>query len=192
MGQTSCPAERALSDSVGRQGLGVFAILGRCEAESVVLAGTEDRSGIETGDTVAAGNRVYFDHKAETEAAAADAGQADSVPKVWSVLLLTAVLAEVEAAEAGQWVWLGGTESESAVGSWSKTWSYQCLELSASDNSDTTTPGPEDRKQTGLILDFSPWKNISHIISITCFSNWGIHIYSILNKILKLKTVPTC
>lgn len=147
MGQTSCPAERVLSESVARQGPGVFAILGRCEAEYVVLslAGTEDMSGIETGDTVAAGNRVEFDHKAGTEAAA-DAGQVESVPKVWSVLPLMAVLAGVEAAEAGQWVWLGGRESESAVGSWSEAWSYQCLELSASDNSDTTTPGPEDRK----------------------------------------------
>lgn len=156
MGQTSYPAERALSESVGRQGLGVFANLERCEAVSVVLylVGTEGTSGIETEDTAAAGSRVDFDHKAETEAAA-DAGQADSVPKVWFVLPLMAVLAEVEAAEAGQWVWLGGTESESAVGSWSEAWSYQCLELSASDNSDTTTPGPEDRKQTGLVLEFS-------------------------------------
>lgn len=33
------------------------------------------------------------------------------------LLLLPAVLAEVRAAEAGRWVWLGETESESAVGS---------------------------------------------------------------------------
>lgn len=33
------------------------------------------------------------------------------------MLLLPAVLAEVQAAEAGRLVWLGETESESAVGS---------------------------------------------------------------------------
>lgn len=110
-GRTSCPAE-----SGGNQDLGVFANLGRCE--SVALAGKAGRSGFETGDTAVNGNRAGFGHKAETEAAAdADAGQADYVPKVWPVLPLPAVLAEVGAAEAGQWVWLGGTENESAVGS---------------------------------------------------------------------------
>lgn len=52
----------------------------------------------------------------------------------------------MQAAEAGRWVWLGGMESESAVGSLSEAWSYQCQELSASDNSDTATLGPENRK----------------------------------------------
>lgn len=66
-------------------------------------------------------------------------------------LLLAAVQAEMRAAEAGRWVWLGGRESESAVGSWSEAWSYQCQELSASDSSDTATPGPADTKQTDLI-----------------------------------------
>lgn len=45
-----------------------------------------------------------------------------------------AAQAEALAAEAGRWAWLGGTESESAVGSWSEAWSYQCRELSASDS----------------------------------------------------------
>lgn len=63
-----------------------------------------------------------------------------------------AVLAEVWAAEAGRWVWLGGTESESAVGSWSEAWSYQCQELSASDNSDIATPGPADKKQIFMLV----------------------------------------
>lgn len=38
------------------------------------------------------------------------------MPKVWAALLLSAALAVVQAAEAGRWVWLGGMESESAVG----------------------------------------------------------------------------
>lgn len=42
--------------------------------------------------------------------------------------------AEASAAEAGRWAWLGGTGNESAVGSWSEAWSYQCPELSASDS----------------------------------------------------------
>lgn len=134
MGQTSCPAERALSESGGRQGLGVSAGLGRYEAESGALAGTQGTTGAETGDTAGTGSmagpgsRVESGRRAETEAAAAvaaavaaaAAGWADSVPKVWAVLLLPAVLAvlaEVRAAEAGRWVWLGVTESESAVGS---------------------------------------------------------------------------
>lgn len=127
MGRTSCPAERALSEYGGHQGLGVSVNPVRREAESVVLAGMEGKSGTETGDTVGTGsmagtgNRAVSAHRAETEAAAAAAaaavaGWADSVPKVWAVLL-PAVLAEVQAAEAGRWVWLGGMESESAVGS---------------------------------------------------------------------------
>lgn len=61
----------------------------------------------------------------------------------------SAVWTEVRAAEAGRWAWLGGTESESAVGSSSEAWSYQCQELSASDSSDTATPGPADTKTDG-------------------------------------------
>lgn len=173
-GQTSWPAERVLFEYEGRQGLGVFAVLVTCEAESVGPAGTEDRSGTEPGDTAGAGNRAESGCKAETEAAAAAAGPGDSVPTVWAVLLQQAVLAEVGAAEVGQWVWLGGTESESAVGSWSEAWSYQCQELSASDNSDTTTPEPGEREQTGSMLN-----------SVRAT---GTHIYSILSKIFK--TVP--
>lgn len=58
------------------------------------------------------------------------------MPKVRAVLLqaVSDVLAEPRVAEAGRWVWLGGKGSESAVGSWSEAWSYQCQVLSASDN----------------------------------------------------------
>lgn len=49
-----------------------------------------------------------------------------------AVLAAQAVQAEAPAAEAGRWAWLGGTESEFAVGSWSEAWSCQCQELSAS------------------------------------------------------------
>lgn len=85
--QTSCPAERALSEPGGHQGLGVSASLGRYEAESGVLAGMQGMTGSETGDTVGTvsmagtGSRVESGCRAETEAAAA-AGWADSVPKV--------------------------------------------------------------------------------------------------------------
>lgn len=125
-GQISCPAERALSESGGHHGLGVSASLGRYEGESGALAGMQGTTGAETGDTAESqsmagtGSWVESGRRAETEAAAAAAvaaGWADSVPKVWAVLLLLAVLAEVQAAEAGRWVWLGGMESESAVGS---------------------------------------------------------------------------
>ncbi len=123
MSRTSCPAEKALSESRGRQGLVVSASLGRYEAESGALAGMQGMTVAETGDTAGTGNmagtgsRVESGHRAETEAAAVAAGWADTVPKVWAVLLLPAVLAEVWAAEAGRWAWLGGTESESAAGS---------------------------------------------------------------------------
>lgn len=60
------------------------------------------RTLVETGDTAGPGNKavtgskVEAGHRTETEAAAAAAaGWADSVPKVWPVLLLLAVLAEV-------------------------------------------------------------------------------------------------
>lgn len=112
------------------------------------MADSEAEDTAETGSTVGSGNRAESGCRAETEAAAA-AGWADSGPKVLTVLLLLAVLAvqtEVQAAEAGRWVWLGEMESEFAVGSLSEAWSYQCQELSASDNSDTATPGPENRK----------------------------------------------
>lgn len=85
--QTSCPVERALFEPGGRQGLGVSASLGRYEAESGVLAGTQGMTGSETGDTVGngsmagTGSRVESGCRAETEAAA-PAGWADSVPKV--------------------------------------------------------------------------------------------------------------
>lgn len=111
------------------------------------MADSETEDTAETGSMVESENRAESGCRAETEAAAA--GWADSVPKVLAVLLLLAVVAvqtEVQAAEAGRWVWLGETESESAVGSLSEAWSYQCQELSASDNSDTATPGPENRK----------------------------------------------
>ena len=127
MGRTSCPAEGAQSASGGRQGLGVSASLGRYEAESGAPAGMQGTTGAETEDTAgtasmaATGSRVESVRRgaAAAAAAAADVGLADSVPKAWAVLLLAvlAVLAEVWAAEAGRWVWLGGTESESAVGS---------------------------------------------------------------------------
>lgn len=167
MGQISCPAGRTLSESGARQGLDVSVSLGRTEAETGALAWMQGTAGAESGDTAVSGSmagtgsRVEFGRKAETVAAAAAAavGWADFVPKVWAVLLLPAVLAEVWAAEAGQWVWLGGTESESAVGSWSEAWSYQCQGLSASDSSDTATPGPADREQI-IILTFVWDKNI--------------------------------
>lgn len=82
----------------------------------------DGRSGTETGDNAGTGsmagteNRAASGCTAETEAAAAVAGWAESAQKVWAVLLLPAALAEVQAAEAGRWVWLGETESESAVG----------------------------------------------------------------------------
>ena len=89
-------------------------MMGKSETETGDTAGT--------GSMAVTGNRAASGCRAETEdaavAAAAVAGWADSVPEVWAVLLLLpAVLAEVRAAEAGQWVWLGGMESESAVGS---------------------------------------------------------------------------
>lgn len=91
--QTSCPAERALSEPGCQQGLGVSASLGRYEAESGVLAGMQGMTDSETGDTVGTvsmagtgnmagtGSRVESGCRAEAEAAAA-AGWADSVPKV--------------------------------------------------------------------------------------------------------------
>lgn len=124
MGQTSYPAEKALSETGGHQGLNVSVSLERCEAGSLVAM--KGMTEAETGDTGGTGNRAEPGHRAETEvvvaaaaaaAAAAVSGQADFVPKVWAAMLLPAVLAVVRAAEAGQWVWLGGTESESAVGS---------------------------------------------------------------------------
>lgn len=62
------------------------------------------------------------------------------------------VLAVERAAVAGRWAWLGGTESEFAVGSLSEVWSYQCQELAASDNSDIAIPGPAARRQNGEML----------------------------------------
>lgn len=110
------------------------------------MIGFERRDTVETGGTAGPGSRVVSGCRA---AAAADAvaGCAESVMEAWAVPLLATVLAEGWAAEAGQWVWLGGTESESAVGSWSEVLSYQCQELFASDSSDTATPGPVDTKQ---------------------------------------------
>lgn len=152
MGQTLHPADRVLSVSGDHQGLEISANLEMYELESVVLTGMQSMTGfemrdtVETGGTAEPGGRVESDCRAGA-AADAVAGWADSVLEVWAVPLLSAVLAEGWAAEAGQWVWLGGTESESAVGSWSEALSYQCQELFASDSSDTATPGPVDTKQ---------------------------------------------
>lgn len=116
IGQIACPAERALSETGVHQGLDVSVSQWKCEYGT--LAGTKDTTVAGTGGTAVTGSRAESGCRAETEgAAAAAAGWADSVPKILAVLLLSAVLAEVEAAEAGQWAWLGETESESAVGS---------------------------------------------------------------------------
>lgn len=102
------------------QGLEISANLEMCELESVVLTGLQSMTGFErrdtaeTGGTAGPGSRVEPDCRA---AAGADAGWAESVLQVWAVPLPSAVLAEGWAAEAGLWAWLGGTESESAVGS---------------------------------------------------------------------------
>lgn len=152
MGQTLPPADRLLSVSGVHQGLDIAADLEMYELESVALTGMqsmigfERRDTVETGGTAGPGSRVEPGCRA---AAAADAvaGCAESVMEVWAVPPPETVLAEGWAAEAGQWVWLGGTESESAVGSWSEVLSCQCQELFASDSSDTATPGPVDTKQ---------------------------------------------
>lgn len=70
------------------------------------------------------------------------------------MLLLPALLAVTWAAEVGQWAWLGGTESESAAGSWNEAWSYQCQGLSASDSSDTTIPVPVKTERCDVRLTF--------------------------------------
>lgn len=154
MGQTLAPADRVPSASGVHQGLDIAADLEMCELESVVLTGMQSMTGferrdaVETGGTAGPGSRVESDCRAAV-AAAAVAGWAEwdeSVLEVWAVLQPAAVLAEGWAAEAGQWVWLGGTESESAVGSWSEVLSYQCQELFAFGSSDTATPGPVDTK----------------------------------------------
>lgn len=90
-------------------------------AETGGTAGTENMA--ETGSRVASGCRAeavavgVAAAAVAAVAAAAVSGRADSAPKVLAGLLLSVVLAEASAAEAGLWVWLGGTESESAVGS---------------------------------------------------------------------------
>lgn len=76
MGRTSFPAERALSESGGRQGLGVSVNRGRYEAESGALAGTEGKTGAGTGDTAGTGSKVESGRRAETEDAAAAAAAA--------------------------------------------------------------------------------------------------------------------
>lgn len=95
--------------------------LERCEAVPEALVVMKGMAGAETGGTAGTGSRVDSGRKAATEVAvsvaAAAAGEADFVPKVWTVLLLWAVLAVLRAAEAGQRVWLDAMESESAVGS---------------------------------------------------------------------------
>lgn len=97
----------------------MYVSLERCEAVSGVPTVKRGMAVAETGGTAGTGCRVESGRKAETGlvAAAAAAGETDFVPMVWTVLLLWAVLAVLRAAEAGQWVWLGATESESAVGS---------------------------------------------------------------------------
>lgn len=125
MSRTLHPADSSLSEPEDHQGLDVSANLGMYELESAVLneelcmADFEMRDTVETGDTAGPGSRVESDCRA---GGAADAvvGWADCVLEAWAVPLLSAVLAEAWAAGAGQWVWLGGTESESAAGSWSE------------------------------------------------------------------------
>lgn len=127
MSRTLHPADSSLSEPGDQRGLDVSANLGMYELESVVLneklrmTGFEMRDTVETGDTAGPGSRVESDCRAGG-AADADAvvGGADCGPEAWAVPLLSAVLAEARAAGAGQWVWLGGTESESAAGSWSE------------------------------------------------------------------------
>lgn len=98
--QTSCPVDKTLCVPGGHQGLHVSASLGSCEAVPVILTGLQGMSGFENGDMVGTeskagpGRRVESGDRAETEAAAA-AGCADFEPKVWAVLMLSAVLAEV-------------------------------------------------------------------------------------------------
>lgn len=112
MDQISCPAEKALYETGSHQGLDVSVSQGMYKTESGTLAVMKHMTAAETVDTAATGSRAESGCRAETEvavaAAAAAAGWADSVPKI---------LAEAQAAEAGQSAWLGGTESESAVGS---------------------------------------------------------------------------
>lgn len=120
-GQTLRPADRVPSVSGGHWGLDISANLERYEFESVVLAGMQSMTGFEMRDTVETGGTVGPGCRGESDrraAAAADAvaGWAESVLEVWAVPP-PAVLAEGWAVEAGQWVWLGGTESESAAGS---------------------------------------------------------------------------
>lgn len=121
MDQISCPAEKALYETGNHQGLDVSVSQGMYKTESGTLAVMKHMTAAETVDTAATGSRAESGCRAETEvavaAAAAAAGWADSVPKILAALLLSAVLAEAQAAEAGQSAWLGGTESESAVGS---------------------------------------------------------------------------
>lgn len=154
MGQTLPPADRLLSVSGVHQGLDIAADLEMYELESVALTGMQSTIGFERRDTVETGGTAGPGGRLESgcgAAAAADAvavaGRAESAMEVWAVPLPATVLAEGWAAEAGQWLWLGGTESESAVGSWSEVLSCQCQELFASDSSDTATPGPVDTKQ---------------------------------------------
>lgn len=146
MGQTLHPADRVPSVPGGLQGLDTSANLEMYELESVLLPGMQGMTGfemrgsVETGGTAGPGSRL----ESGCRAAAAVAGWAESVLEAWAVPLPAAVLAE---GRAGQWAWLGGTESESAAGSSSEVLSYQCQELSASDSSDTATPGPGDTRQ---------------------------------------------
>lgn len=149
MGQTLHPAERVLSVSGDHQGLGISANLEMYELESVVLTGLQSMTGFETRGTVETGGTAGPGSRVEPAADAAAAGRTESAPEVWAVPLpppSSAVLAEGWAAEAGQWVWPGGMESESAVGSWSEVLSYQCQERVASGSSDTATPGPAHTK----------------------------------------------
>lgn len=122
MGQTLHSADRVQSAPGDHQGLDISENLEMYELESAVLAGMQSMAGfevmdtVETGGSAGPGSRVEFDCRA---GAAADAvpGWAESVLEVWAVPLPLAVLAEGWVAAAGQWIWLGGMESESAAGS---------------------------------------------------------------------------
>ena len=66
MGQTSYPAERALSYSGGPQGLGVSVGLETCGDESAALVGMESRSGTESGDSAGTGSMAGTENGAGT------------------------------------------------------------------------------------------------------------------------------
>lgn len=120
MGQTLHPADRILSGPGAHQGRDISANLEMYELESVFLTGMQSMTGFEMRDTVEIGGTAGPGSRLESgcrAAADAVAGWPESVLEAWAAPLPSAVLAEGWAAEAGQWAWLGGTESESAAGS---------------------------------------------------------------------------